>query len=229
MTSHIRRFVESPLEQTRESFEDMFGSAGFQTRVQGLSYEDKEDALIGEYIRNLKAGGSFSHVAAAMVLDPEINRTAFHLVYATRHRVGLEFFKSVEKRAMTVMVEAQHDVARRKRDTAQGELFGGLDIFNPRHYDALRRRYLEKARELVWALLLKKRALPYDTAWRAAVSFPLVWESDLKGWISDWKKACQIEIEGLVGKQRVPQVDKGHRLLLTKASSSRLVRWPWRT
>jgi three-Cys-motif partner protein len=212
MTSHVRRFVESPLEQTRESFEEMFGSGDFQTKVQGLSYEDKEDSLIGEYMRNLRARGAFEHVAAAMILDPEISRTAFHLIYATRHRRGLEVFKAVEKRAMTVMVEAQQDAARRKRDDAQGELFGGIDIFNPRHYEILRRRYLEKAKDLVWSILAKKQVLSYEVAWRAAVSFPLVWESDLKAWIAEWKKGGRIEIEGLVGKQHVPQLDKGHRL-----------------
>jgi three-Cys-motif partner protein len=212
MTSHVRRFVESPLEQTHESFEEMFGSGDFQTKVQGLSYEDKEDALIGEYMRNLKTRGAFEHVAAAMILDPEISRTAFHLVYATRHRRGLEVFKTVEKRAMTVMVEAQQDAARRKRDDGQGELFGGIDIFNPRHYEMLRRRYLEKAKRLVWSVLVKKQVVSYDTAWRATVSFPLVWESDLKAWIAEWKKGDRIEIEGLVGRQRVPQLDKNHRL-----------------
>ena len=216
MTSHIRRFVESPLEQTHESFEDMFGSGDFQTRVQGLAYEDKEDALIGEYIKNLKARGSFTHVAAAMILDPDISRTAFHLIYATRHRAGLEVFKTVEKRAMTVMIEAQKDAVLRKRDDSQGELFGAIDIFNPKHYETLRSRYLRKAQELVLSLLSKKVDLAYNTGWRAAVSFPLVWESDLKDWISGWKKEGRIEILGLVGKQRVPQLDKGHRLRLAR-------------
>ena len=76
----------------------------------------------------------------------------------------------------------------------------------------LRRRYLEKAKGLVWSVLTKKKVVSYDAAWRAAVSFPLVWESDLKAWIAEWKKGGRIEIEGLVGKQRVPQLDKNHRL-----------------
>lgn len=220
MTSHIRRFVESPLEQTHESFEEMFGSADFQTKVQGLSYEDKEDALIGEYMRSLRTRGAFQHVAAAMILDPEISRTAFHLIYATRHRRGLEVFKSVEKRAMTVMLELQKDAARRKRDDTQGELFGGIEVFNPRHYETLRRRYLEKAKGLVWSLLTKRGVLSYDTAWQAAVSFPLAWESDLKAWIADWKKSARIEIEGLIGKQRVPKLDEGHRLRIADSSNA---------
>jgi len=214
MTSHIRRFVESPQKQTTESFAQMFGSADFQTKVQGKAFEEKEESLIGEYFRNLKARGKFEHVAAAIVLDPAISRTAFHLIYATRNRVGLQVFKAAEKNAMALMLEVQEAAARRKGETTkiQGDLFGPIGIIISTHYEHLRERYTRMARELVMSLLVAKGAITYDIAWRAALTFPLVWETDLKTWIAGWQKDCAVVVNGLDAKERVPKLDRNHTL-----------------
>lgn len=192
----------------------MFGSADFTQRVQGTSMLDKEDALIGEYFRNLKARGRFEHVAAAMVLDPDISRTAFHLIYATRNIVGLQVFKAAEKSAMNTMLAAQEAAALRKRQTdkVQGDLFGPIDVIVPKHHATLRARYGAMARELVTSLLSSKKTISYDVAWRAALSFPLVWESDLKEWIAGWRLDGSVTVSGLGARERVPKLDHNHML-----------------
>lgn len=216
MTSHIRRFIE--LTETQESFVRMFGSADYQGLVQGKTMLDKEDALIGEYFRNLKPRGLFEHVAAAMVLDPEISRTSFHLIYATRNIIGLQVFKDAEKSAMKAMLEAQEAKeaeATRKREAEkiQTDLFGPMDVPVPKHYDTLRARYGTLARDLVTSLLTAKAELSYDVAWRAAVSFPLVWESDLKDWISEWREEGAVVVNGLGPRERALKLNAGHRLI----------------
>lgn len=218
MTSHIRRFIESPQEETRESFIRMFGSAGYAERVQRTSMIDKEDALIGEYFQNLKERGRFEHVAAAMILDPEISRTAFHLIYATRNIVGLQVFKAAEKSAMNTMLEAQEAAALRRRQTdkTQGDLFGPIDVIAPKHYEILRSRYTRMARELVTSLLTSKKTILYDVAWRAALSFPLVWESDLKEWIKSWRRDGSVVVNGLGPREQVPKLDHRHTLTLAQ-------------
>jgi len=215
MTSHIRRFVESPDKQTQDSFERMFGTADFRRTVQGLRFEEKEDALIREYMTNLRRLGRFKYVAAAIVLDPLISRTHFHMIYATRHPIGLQVFKEVERKAMDVMVTAQADAHRNRRveGSDQQELFGSRDLFNPRHYDALRKGYLVKAQRLTRDLLEKRKSVPYDVAWKAAISFPLVWESDLKEWLKLWRRDGLVDVDGLRGKQKVPQVAQNHTLI----------------
>jgi three-Cys-motif partner protein len=214
MTSHIRRFVDSPEEETQDSFERMFGSSDFRQTIQGLRFEEKEDALIGEYMTNLRKFGGFEYVAAAIVLDPLISRTHFHMIYATRHPIGLQVFKDVERKAMDVMVTAQADAHRNRRleESDQQELFGSRDLFNPRHYQSLRAGYLRKSQRLTLEVLEKRKRVPYDVAWKAAVSFPLVWESDLKEWVRIWKRDGLLRIEGLRGKQHVPQVSQDHTL-----------------
>lgn len=215
MTSHIRRFID--LTETQESFVRMFGSADYQGLVQGKALLDKEDALIGEYFRNLKPRGEFEHVAAAMVLDPEISRTSFHLIYATRNIVGLQVFKDAERSAMKAMLEAQEakeaEAARkREAEKIQTDLFGPMDVPVPKHYDTLRARYGTLARDLVTSLLTSKGELSYDVAWRAAVSFPLVWESDLKEWISEWREEGAVVVNGLGPRERALKLNAGHRL-----------------
>jgi len=221
MTSHIRRFVDSPDKVTQDSFERMFGNSSFRQRVQGLRFEEKEDALIHEYMMNLKHLGHFAYVAAAIILDPLISRTHFHLIYATRHPAGLHVFKEVERRAMDVMVSAQADAHQKRRvdSSAQKELFGSRDLYNPLHFQALRDGYIEKSRRLARSLLEKRTRVPYDRAWKAAVSFPLVWESDLKSWIKIWEREGLLRIEGLSGKRRVPQVGENHTLVWQGHSS----------
>ena len=215
MTSHIRRFIE--LAETQESFIRMFGSADYQGLVHGKTLLDKEDALIGEYFRNLKPRGQFEHVAAAMVLDPEISRTSFHLIYATRNIVGLQVFKDAEKSAMKAMLEAQEleetETARKMADEkVQSDLFGPLDVIILKHYELLRERYGTLARDLVTSLLTAKVDLAYEVAWRTALSFPLVWESDLKDWIAEWQEEGSVVVNGLGPRERVPKLDQGHRL-----------------
>ena len=215
MTSHIRRFADSAHKETRESFEKMFGNSEFRQHVQGLRFEEKEDALIREYMRNLKKLGHFSHVAAAIVLDPLISRTHFHMIYATRHVAGLQVFKEVEQKAMSVMVDAQAEAQQKRRvsGTGQGELFGSRDLYNPRHYQALRDAYCAKSRRLTLSLLQRRKTVSYDVVWKGAISFPLVWESDLKTWIKKWQIEGMLRIDGLIGKRRVPQVGQNHTLV----------------
>lgn len=217
MTSHIRRFIESPQDETRESFTRMFGSAEYLDRVQGKSLLDKEDSLIAEYFRNLRSRGNFKHVAAAVVLDPTISRTAFHLIYATRNVVGLQVFKRAEQAAMKAMIVANEAASLRKRrqHQIQSELFGPMDPMGSKHYETLRTRYTTLARDLVESLLRTRGSLPYEDAWRAALTYPLVWESDLKAWIADWQKANRISLNGLAPRERVPKLDQGHVLVLS--------------
>ena len=216
MTSHIRRFIESPQEETRDSFTRMFGSAEFLDRVHGKTQIEKEDSLIGEYFRNLKSRGKFKHVAAAIVLDPEISRTAFHLIYATRNIVGLRVFKGVEKSAMKAMVRAQEDAATRRRqaEKLQTDLFGSIEVVAPtKHYETLRSRYTGLAHSLIESLLSSKTNVAYDYAWRAALTFPLVWESDLKAWIAEWQQEGAVIVMGLAPKEKVPKLDHNHALI----------------
>jgi hypothetical protein len=78
----------------------------------------------------------------------------------------------------------------------------------------LRERYLERARSDVLRVLTERGRVFYDDAWRLALlETPLVWESDLKGWIRDWQRQGSLVLEGLRERERVPSRERGHVLI----------------
>lgn len=215
MTGHIRRFLDSPQEETQESFRRLFGSGAFRARVQGLARQDREDAAVEEYARNVKSVGGFAHSCTAIVLHPELDRTHFNLIYATRNPKGIEVFKEAEKKAMEVQEAARAEAQQRRRVARRGqaELFGSQELHDRSHYDSLRDRYLTKSQKAVLHALHTQRRLLYDEAWRLALAEPMVWESDLKGWIEEWKKEGKLEITGMQPRQRVPHRAEGNHLV----------------
>lgn len=206
MMGHIRRFINSPQEETQESFKRLFGSGAFRAKVQGLAQLDREDAAVEEYLRNAKVVGRYSFGCNAIVLHPEIDRTHFNLIYLTRNLKGIEVFKDAEKKAMEVQEAARAWAQQRKRVASKGqfELFGSQELHDSTHYESLRERYLAKARRLVLQALESKRRLLYDDVWKLALSEPMSWESDLKQWIEEWKEAGCLEVVGMQPRQRVP-------------------------
>lgn len=215
MTGHIRRFLDSPLEQTQESFRQLFGNDGFRAKVHGLEGQDRDDAAVEEYARSVRLTGDYSFVCSAIVLNPERDQTHFHLIYATRDRKGVEVFKDVEKKAMEVQEAARADAQQRRQESRTGQpaLFSSQDMHTPRHYDSLRERYLERSHGLVVQELSSHRRVRYDDVWSMALSQPLVWESDLKAWIAEWTKSGVMTIEGMQPRQRVPHVGEDNYLV----------------
>jgi three-Cys-motif partner protein len=217
MTEHIRRFIEWQQEQNQESFIRLFGSSQFNDILNGLEEKDREDAIVTAYSECVKRVGAFGYTSSAIVLHPKKNRTHFHLIYATRGRKGVEVFKEAEKKAMSEMEKARDEAQKREREERTGQtefrLFSGTVTQDPsEHFRFLRERYMSRARAAVLALLQTKKQLAYDEAWSSAITFPLTWESDLKGWIHEWEQDDQLEIMGMKERQRVPQLGEDNYL-----------------
>ena len=215
MTGHIRRFLESPQEETQDSFKRLFGSGSFREKIEGMAQQDREDAAVQEYTRNAKLVGGFNFGCSAIVLNPEKDRTHFNLIYLTRHPEGVEVFKETEKKAMEVQETARADAHKRKREarTRQLDLLGSKELHDSSHYESLRERYLAKACGLVLHALESKHRLLYDDAWTLALSEPMSWESDLKQWIEEWKEEGRLEVVGMRPRQRVPHRSEANYLI----------------
>ena len=209
MTEHIRRFIESPQEQTQESFVKLFGSGQFKDTLRGLEEKDREDALVTAYSECVKRVGAFGYTSSAIVLHPKRDRTHFHLIYATREPMGIEVFKAAEKKAMRLMEKTRDEAQKREREerTGQTELaFSSMTTNDPSAYfQYLRERYTSRAKAAVFGLIQSSGHLPYDKAWSSAMTFPLTWESDLKDWLADFKNTGRLEITGMKEGQRVPK------------------------
>jgi three-Cys-motif partner protein len=215
MTGHILRFAEHPDSPIQQSFDGLFGSSDYRNRIAGLTGQDREDELVRSYCDAVRTVGGYDYVCPAIVLHPENDRTHFHLLYATRHARGVEVFKQAERKAMEVMEKARAEAQQRSRvqSSGQSELFTAETMRDARHYDALRERHLNAARIDVERMLEAKRVLMYDEVWVAALTHPLVWDSDLKAWIAEWSKTGRLGITGLKPRERVPKREAGHQLV----------------
>ncbi len=219
MIEHIRRFLDSPQHQTQRTFEDLFGLADYRSRLAGLSQQERDDEAVALYSENVRRVGNFPHVSTAVVLHPEIDRKYFYLIYGTRNPKGIEVFKQAEKSAMCLMEEARADAQTRKRERATGQM--ELRMRNElgtvgEYYKGLRNHYLTKSKAVLHEILRKGRRVLYDDAWAKALSFPLVWDSDLKCWISGWREDS-LSIEGMSKGQRVPRLRGNNVLVWQKA------------
>ena len=214
MTKDVRRFIESPEEETQASFDELFGRTGVKQRVAGLRGLERDDAVVAEYGASVRAFGAFTYVCSAIVLHPERDRTHFHLVYGTRHRKGVEVFKDAEKKAMATQetARAAAQERRRQQSTGMASLFGDTAP-DSAHYNRLRRHYIDRSSSLVRRILEQKRRVPYEEIWDVAMAQPMTWESDLKDWLRRWQGEGLIAHEGWAPRQKVPHLDEGNAVV----------------
>jgi three-Cys-motif partner protein len=214
MTGDIRRFLESPQQATQESFKRLYRSEEIIDKIQGLQGQDREDVAVAEYRKQVAKTGNFNYTAAAMVLHPLFDRTRFHLIYATRNEKGIEVFKEAEKKAMEEQERerASAQYKRREAKTGQRSFFTAEESYNPSFYESLRDRYISQSKECVLRMLQTNKRVSYDEVWAAALELPLVWESDLKEWITGWEEKKLVSVEGKRSRQKVPHRNEGNIL-----------------
>jgi three-Cys-motif partner protein len=203
MTGHIRRFLET--ENSVESFVRLFGR-DIRDRLTGLEGDAREEKAVGEYMRSVKNAGDFLYVGSAIVFKPEIETPHFHLVYATRHNKGVKAFKEVEQR----LAEVESDVraAAHERRSLQTSFLSAREMHPSPVIADRRKRYLQMAKSKVRAKLEQSRSVTYAVLWRMALAYPLVWEQDIRGWIDEWKTACQVRIPTMTGRRQKPDPNR---------------------
>lgn len=221
MTEHIRRFIDSPHEPTRESFVRLFGDGSFRDRLEGLSRHERDEACVTQYMQAVQTTGKFPFASSAVVLHPEKARSHFHLIYLTRDPRGIEVFKEAERKSMPDMEAARARAQQRKRveKTGQIELFSGDDVPST-HFESLRERYTSQAKASLLDQLKTMGKVEYDVAWSNALRLPLVWESDLKEWLREWTKAGIIHRFAMEPKQRVPKLGQHIQVVWNRDSKS---------
>lgn len=203
MLEHIRRFLHDNREATAETYNALFGGPGWEGVV-----EQGEAAIIDFYQERLKHACSFDYATRTRVLMPLRERTYFYLVYATRHWKGLSVFRTVEKRFLKEQGEVRADAkqSRRIERTGQAELFRDADADRDMlSLDEERRSNLQRAREILLAALGERSPLPYEETRPPLLELPMVDESAAKRLIRELHDQGALRIEGLQGKQRLPE------------------------
>ncbi|HEX3600715.1 MAG TPA: three-Cys-motif partner protein TcmP, partial [Lacipirellulaceae bacterium] len=217
MLEFIRRFIEQ--RDLRKSFEELFGTADLDeffsalSRVDGV---DRDDLITEKYCSCLSASGAYPHVLRASVFHPDQDRLYFQLIYATRNIKGVEVFKRTEAKAMKSQeLQRAHVEARRRQKGGQRSFLNPDEMPESRFYESLRLRYANQARASVISTINRDHQTPYDRLWLCALSYPMVWESDLRSWLKEWRDQGLIEWHGLAPRGRELMRGKDHSVALT--------------
>lgn len=215
MTEHIRRFIDWPDESNQQGFVELFGTEAFRQTVSGLSGSDRDDAYVEQYMTVVQRAGRYPFASCAVVLKSKTDRSHFHLIYLTRDPKGIEVFKGAERKSMEEMEAVRAEAQQRSRvhKTGQLEMFSAEEAHDPSYFASLRDRYCLLARKQLEDQLRKHGSIPYDDAWVTALRMPLVWESDLKDWIKDWRANGRVRLDGLAEGKRSPKRGDGHTLV----------------
>jgi hypothetical protein len=120
---------------------------------------------------------------------------------------------------MEQMKQIRGDVQQRKHeDDVQRALIPDM-WRDSSYFDSLRERYTQRAKNEVLGFLRGRQRCSYDDVWELAMSFPLTWESDLRAWLDGWVEDKQLELEGMLPRQRVLHYGKGNVLLWNALSN----------
>jgi|SRR6185369_1634694 len=112
---------------------DMLKVFGENPKLEGLTVQEKEKILVRLYQQNLKAvfppSSRRPMSVSVPVLYPLKDRTMYHLVYLTRHPLGIVKFMdaSADSDIIQQQLRAQAKQDKQIDSTGQGVLFGALE------------------------------------------------------------------------------------------------------
>lgn len=213
MTKDISRFVDDEDSSALRSFIDLFGDAAYREAWRGLSDLDREDRIVETYCERVRQAGEFEHCVATVILNPRHDRTHYHLVYATRSLHGLRAFRDTERASMPEQLEIRAGAKRRKRLTESGqeEMFEA-PVMETAYMDELQRRYHQRARGAVKAMLRERGEVDFDAMVATALRYPMTGLADLKAWVEEWRQQEVIEYLGLAQGKRALGIRQRHRV-----------------
>lgn len=215
MTEYVARFVDVQDEKSRASFLPLFGSEADRRSWKGLKGPDREEAILGEFVRWIRELGGYRCVVSATVLDPTRDRSFFHLVYGTRSIDGLRAFREAEYKSLSEHRSMRQVAKQRQREqrTGQPGLFRADVVEGPSYVDELRLEYHKRARQSVEDRLRREDAVRFDDLEEMALLHPMVRTKDLRDWLTDLRAAGLVRYEGLGERERSLKPGKEHRVV----------------
>jgi hypothetical protein len=110
---------------------------------------------------------------------------------------------------------AQVEESRKKKTSGgQKSFLNPNDMPESDFYNKLRGRYVTQARLKVVDMIIPEKHVDYDRLWLAALSYPMVWESDLRQWLKQWRADGNLEWHGLAQRGRELLRGKNHSVVL---------------
>jgi len=205
MTYHIRRFVTQ--EAHASNFEDLFADDTVADEAAALSGTQREQFLVQRYSENLKRMAGFAYTSIAAIFRAAEDTVHYYLVFGTNSAHGVQVFKEAERVAFETGESARHEAKSRKRIKRTGQ--GELDVFGeglqPPSSIArnLRSVYREQARGKLAVLLRPGSSVAYDDLLGTVLQTPLIWETDLLGWIDELVEQRRVSITPELGRKKL--------------------------
>ena len=218
MTKDIIRFIDDANSSASHSFQDLFGEISYRDNWKGLEGLDREDAIVRRYCERIKSAGGFTHCASAVIVNPGVDRTHYHLIYATRSLEGLVTFRDVERHAAETQKTLRGEVRARKEESTGQTLLFAQEKRDSGYVDFLRTRYRTTAKAGLLARLDRSGGAPYDDLLAEALNHPFVSETVFKQILVELRSAGTIDIVGLKPRQRVPKRKSGVRVVLDRGN-----------
>lgn len=218
MFDPLNRFLEDPRPEIAASYNPLFGGPSWYQEVEERvnAGEGREDAVLAVYREGVRRFGDFRHVTSTRILKPLVDRSYYHLVYGTRNLKGLVEFRAVEKKT----VESQENVRNaakysdRAVRTGMDDLFGSVGyVDSPRSYSDERAMQLSAGESRLSELLELKRHNNFDDILGELLERPLVWTSDVNGWLKKLQASGEITFLGLKPRERIPKRGHGHMIV----------------
>jgi three-Cys-motif partner protein len=94
MFDSVNRFVADGRPEIARHFAELFGTYGGEhAKAANLSGEQRKEFLAALYAQQLQDVAGFTHVRKFELIDTDRGRTAYFLMFGTRHRTGLRVMK----------------------------------------------------------------------------------------------------------------------------------------
>ena len=201
MTSWIRRFLS---DETKH-FDRLLGSD--LQRLRQLKGEEQEEELVRIYAGRVARAGNFKYVCTLPVLKSNQDAFHFHMIYATRHLIGVEVFKQTEKSVVPFMhdTRAKAQAKRRLAGSGQYSLLPPEAHYRERRFTEFQLRNLEIAKKELVEMLRGSPQVLYDDVWPRVMQHSAVMESDLREWLNDWKSTGSLRFTNLDPSQKLPR------------------------
>src|SRR5581483_285801 len=214
MTRFMIRFLAE--EDRAESFKGLFGRDEVLRILDETPTSEKHDALVREYCKSLHQICGFKYVSSAIILEPKRDDIRYFLVYGTNHHRGVEVFKAAETKAARLQDHIRHEAAVQKsggQDNMMGALFGG-EAPKSDYAFILWQRYCAKAKKKVIGRILttEPQGVAFAELFCDAMAFPLVTPTDLHSWLSQWREAIEVRLDG--ENRKKPSPDGNDRVFL---------------
>ena len=207
MFDFVNRFLDDPTPENAANLDPLFGGSGWHLEFedQVVAGQSREDAILDVYCERLRKFGKFPHVTSTRILKPLADRSYFHLVYGTRHWKGLVEFRGVEKIAVAEQerVRGVAKIIHQVERTGQGDLFSeAAEQLGPRTSAEERKKRLGFGYVKLRDILKARQVCKYEDLIAELLKVPFVWKSDLDGWITDMRKAGEVDIHDMSERER---------------------------